>query len=206
MAAKKKIHGAHDGLIPLLVPIDSVHHDPRNARLHDERNVESIRASYAAHGQRKPLIGKLPERIITAGNGQLDAARLLGWTHVAVLFVDEDENAARQFALRDNRTGELAQWDLQALGAELRAMTEAGADLMQLGWTGYEAEPLLVADWKPGDTDPGYQPPGSGDGSHQVRFSKEQWEAIRSKVETYCEANDASQATALVALVLKALA
>ncbi len=154
-------HNVHPQLAPLLVPIDSLELDPRNAREHDERNIESVMLSYAESGQRKPIVVKLPERIIEAGNCQLEAARRLGWTHIAALLVDEDERSARKFALRDNRTAELAQWDLRQLAFDLREMKEAGEELEALGWTGYEAEPLLVANFTPAKIDPDYKAPGA---------------------------------------------
>ena len=36
--------------LSLLVP------DPENARIHDEKNIETIRASLNAHGQQKPIV------------------------------------------------------------------------------------------------------------------------------------------------------
>lgn len=199
-------HGALPELESLLVPIDSLTPDPRNARVHDERNIRDVMASYQEHGQRKPIVVKLPEMYIEAGNGQLEAVRRLGWTHIAAVLVDEDEHQARRYALRDNRTAELAEWDLRKLGADLRELKEVGDDLETLGWTQAEAEPLLVAEWGPGEDDPDYEPPGPGAGAHQVRFSKEQWEAIKPKVDLYREAHeDASVTAALVALVLKDL-
>jgi hypothetical protein len=196
-------HKVHPDLRHLLVDINELVPDPRNARAHDERNLQSVMASYEEHGQRKPIVVKLPERIVEAGNGQLAAAKRLGWTHIAALMVKEDATAARKYALRDNRSAELATWDLQQLSTDLRELKELGTELDSLGWSDNEAEPLLVSEWKPGETDDDYAPPGSGDGSHQVRFSAEQWAAIKSKVDAHAEANDCSGTAALVALVLK---
>lgn len=203
MTKKKKVHNTHEALHGLLVEIDSLVPDPANAREHDERNLESVMLSYQEHGQRKPIVVKLPERIVEAGNGQLEAAKRLGWTHIAAVLVEEDEVSARKFALRDNRSAELAGWNLPQLAIELRSMVEAGQALDALGWNEYEAEPLLVAEWKPGNPDPDYQPPGAGDGAHQVRFSPEQWSAIKEKVEAFAEANECSVTAAIVSLVVK---
>lgn len=193
MTKKKTKHNVHEGLLPLLVPIDSVTHDPRNARAHDRRNLASIKDSYDDHGQRKPLVAKLPERYITAGNGQLEAARALGWTHIAVLFVEEDETDARKYALRDNRSGELAHWDLEALGRDLRYLDERGVPLETIGWEEFEYAPLMAADWSPPeDDDDSFRAPEK---RVSLLFTKPQWEKLTDKLAAKPSAD----------LVLKAL-
>ena len=95
----------------LAIPIGKLNPDPHNARLHDQRNVEAIRASLAEFGQRKPVVVQKRGRIIRAGNGTLEAARALGWTHLAVVTEDDDDATATAFGIADNRTAELASWD-----------------------------------------------------------------------------------------------
>ncbi len=98
-------------LRPLAVPLDSLVPDPVNARTHDERNLDAIRGSLAAYGQRKPVVVNRRTGVVEAGNGTLRAALALGWTHVAAVFVDDDPLTATGFAIADNRTAELAGWD-----------------------------------------------------------------------------------------------
>jgi hypothetical protein len=52
---------------------------------------------------------------IEAGNGTLQAALALGWSHLAVVYVDDDPTTAAGFTIADNRTAELAEWDREAL-------------------------------------------------------------------------------------------
>ena len=109
-------------LRPLAVPIAELVPDPTNARTHDERNLDAIRGSLAAYGQRKPVVVNRRTGVVEAGNGTLRAALALGWTHVAAVFVDDDPLTATGFAIADNRTAELAGWDeavLQKLLAEV---------------------------------------------------------------------------------------
>jgi len=105
-------------LRPLAEPIDQLELDPRNARTHDEANLQAIRASLERFGQRKPIVVNRDNRQVEAGNGTLLAARQLGWTHLAVVWVDDDPASQTGFAIADNRTAQLAAWD-DALLAEL---------------------------------------------------------------------------------------
>jgi DNA modification methylase len=106
-----------EGLRSLAVPIDSLHIDPANARTNHA--LDRIAASLKAYGQRKPIIAnKLQDGKIEAGNGTwLAAKERLGWSHIAVVFVEDDPATAAAYGIADNRLSELSQWDLDALGA-----------------------------------------------------------------------------------------
>lgn len=117
----------------LLVPIADLRKDDRNARLHDERSYDAIRKSYDSFGQRKPIVAG--GGVVVAGNGSLEAARRLGWTHLAVVGTDGlSPEQVRAFALADNRTAELSDWDFGALKAELDLLPPTIASI-DLGWT-----------------------------------------------------------------------
>lgn len=120
--------------------------DSRNARRHGARNLESIKQSLDTLGQQKPIVVK--DGIIIAGNGTFRAARELGWDELAVVEFDGDEDAARDFAIADNRTAELAEWDYQVLGQEFKVASGKGRAL--IGWESFESEPLMNANWSPG--------------------------------------------------------
>lgn len=111
-------------LQPLAVSIDTLSFDAANARKHSERNIEAIKSSLALFGQRKPLVVQKKGMIVRAGNGTLAAAQELGWTHVAANVIDEDNATAMQFAIADNRTAELAEWDDEVLASLLDTMDE----------------------------------------------------------------------------------
>jgi len=111
-----------DPLRILAEPMDGLILDPENARTHDEDNLKSIVASLRRFGQRKPIVVNRGTKRIEAGNGTCEAARRLGWTHLAVVWVEDDPATARGFSIADNRTAELAGWDqvkLETLLAEL---------------------------------------------------------------------------------------
>ena len=125
MAKKKtKIHHDHiaEGLRTLAVDITTLRQDPANARLHNEQNLEAIMSSLSKFGQRKPVVVNKRDGIVEAGNGTLQAAKSLGWSHVAAVFVDDDPATATGFAIADNRTAELATWDEETLGKLLESI------------------------------------------------------------------------------------
>jgi len=108
----------------LSVPIADLTPDPANARKHGQKNLDAIKASLHKFGQRKPIVVQSEGMIVRAGNGTLEAAKALGWTHLAAVVIDEDNATAAQFAIADNRTGELAEWDDETLASLLDGMDD----------------------------------------------------------------------------------
>lgn len=119
-----------DPIKKLAVPIDGLHPDPSNARKHGEKNLEAIKASLSAFGQRKPIVVQREGMIVRAGNGTLAAAKALGWTEIAAVVIDDDNATAVQFAIADNRTGELAEWDDEVLASLLDGMDDQARELL----------------------------------------------------------------------------
>lgn len=108
-----------------VVPISSLKLDRNNVRKHDARSVEAIARSLAQFGQRRPLVVR--KNTVLAGNGTLKAAQSLGWQDVSITRVPADwsEEQARAFAIADNRTSELSEWDNEALIAALQDFDES---------------------------------------------------------------------------------
>ena len=130
-------------LKPLSIAIDSVNLDQANARAHDERNVEAIKASLDEFGQRQPVVVQKQGMVVRAGNARVMAAKALGWSEIAAIVVDEDDVAATAYAIADNRTAELATWDTDVLD---RLMAELPPDMAEAtGFTDAELEALLEA-------------------------------------------------------------
>jgi ParB-like chromosome segregation protein Spo0J len=137
----------NEQLQALAVPVGDLIPDPQNARDHDDRNLEAIKASLANHGQQKAIVVNT-ENVIIAGNGTWMAAKELGWDEVAAVVYDGDGDEDA-FALADNRTAELARWNHDVLALKLRTLQEDGFEIETLGWKDYEIAPLLEADWTP---------------------------------------------------------
>lgn len=130
-----------DGLRHLAVPLDTLTPDAANARRHGTKNMEAIKASLARWGQRQPIVVQRNGMVVRAGNGRLEAAKALGWTHIAAVVVDDDSADAVAFAIADNRTAELAEWDTETLATLLDTLpTEVKVDT---GFTEADLDEIL---------------------------------------------------------------
>jgi DNA modification methylase len=109
--------------------------DSRNARKHGKKNLATIRASLEQFGQQRAAVIR-SDGTVLAGNGMLEAARSLGWSELAVTVVPDgwSDEQARAYALADNRTGELAEWDVAVLDEHLVELEVAGLDIESLGF------------------------------------------------------------------------
>ena len=135
-----------DSLLPLAIDIGSVVPDARNARLHSARSITAIQESLRQFGQRKPIIVQRQGMVVRAGNGTLEAARRLGWDRIAAVLLDDSDATAQAYAIADNRTAELAEWDFETLAGTLKALKDTDIDINALGWADFELEPLLQAE------------------------------------------------------------
>ena len=109
--------------------------DPENARQHDEKNLKAIQGSLKEFGQRKPIV--ITEAgVIVAGNGTVEAAKRLGWLSIDAVKVPSDwtPDQIKAFALADNRTAELANWDKDILATQLLDLEEAGFEIADFGF------------------------------------------------------------------------
>jgi hypothetical protein len=140
-------HKIIEPLQTLAVPVANVIEGPGNPRRGD---VEAIARSYRIFGQRKPLVGRQtgedehghPVGYIEAGNHGLKAVRdELGWSHVAVVWVDEDETTAKAFALADNRTSDLGDYDRELLLIQLQDVADAASEEL-LSATSYSSDDI----------------------------------------------------------------
>ena len=98
------------------VPLATLLLDPANVRLHDERNLGAIKGSLSIFGQVEPLVVQASTGRLIAGHGRVAAMRELGWTESDIVEVDLNDTQAATLAITLNRSGELATWDLPALG------------------------------------------------------------------------------------------
>ena len=109
--------------------IADLSNDPANARKHDPRNIASIVASLRRFGQQKPIVID-SSGIVRAGNGTLEAARILGWDSIDVTRTELKGSEATAYAIADNRTSELSEWDNNILAATLQGLVTDDEDLL----------------------------------------------------------------------------
>ena len=108
MANKPEI----DPMMVVVVPLGELHLDPQNAR---KGNVQAIAESLKEFGQHRAIIAQRSTGRIISGNHTFLAAQSLGWAHVNVFWVDDDDETALRRGLADNAVGDQAKWDEDAL-------------------------------------------------------------------------------------------
>jgi len=105
------------------VPVSYLSQDPANARKHDDKNIKAIIASLRRFGQQKPIVVDR-SNVVRAGSGTLEAASRLEWETIEVVYTDLQSAEAVAYAIADNRTTDLSQFDNDILRAQLEALDE----------------------------------------------------------------------------------
>lgn len=148
MTKEKKVWDGNPELESFLVPIDDVRVNPENVRKHGQKDIDALAASMKDHGQQHLVLVQPEDFMLLAGEGRWLAAKTLGWTHIAALGSNIAASGERKlFSIRDNRTAELSDWDIGALGKQLQALQE-DFDLEGTGlWQKYELDnqPIITA-------------------------------------------------------------
>mgnify|MGYP003149097080 FL=1 len=112
-----------------VIPIDEIQSHPLNPRKGD---IVGIAESLEKNGQYSPVIVDARNGNILAGNHTWKAARnVLGWREIAVVHVDVDDAQAKRILLADNRTSDLATYDVQSLISLIETIKP---DLDGSGW------------------------------------------------------------------------
>ena len=120
-----------EALRPFAEPLAGLELDPKNARKHSNANILAIAASLKTFQQNQLIVVNRRNRQIVAGNGRYMAAQHLGWTHIAVLWVDQDAASQTGYSIADNRTSDLADWDTDFLVQAMQQIEQADAELAQ---------------------------------------------------------------------------
>lgn len=162
------------------VLISSLTPDPANARNHDSKNLDAIANSLRLFGQRKPLT-VTPDSIVVTGNGTLEAAKQMGWTEIAIARtpVGWSYEQIRAWALADNRTAELAEWDSATLADQLLELDANGWELDELGFE--SLQPPSDTDWQ-GALD-GAMPEKSQYREWSFSFSERQYKIVENALK-----------------------
>lgn len=118
--------------------------DPANVRKHNEKNLDAIKASPTRFGQQKPIVID-KSGVVRAGNGTLAAAKALGWAEIDCVETELEGAEATAYAIADNRTAELAEWDEAALTAVLQSLEHEDAALLEAaGFDQRELDKLMA--------------------------------------------------------------
>jgi hypothetical protein len=119
-----------------MAPVASLRPYARNARRNDGA-VDAVAASIREFGFRQPIVVAGSDREVVVGHTRLKAAIKLGLNEVPVVDAsDLTEAQRRAYRLVDNKTAELAEWDLDLLGEELYEVSDVVAfDVEDFGFT-----------------------------------------------------------------------
>ena len=124
-------------------PIDALRPAKANARVHSKKQLKQIARSIQRYGFNAPvLIGD--DREIIAGHGRVEAAKLLGLTHVpSICLAHLNEIERRAYLIADNKIALNAGWDQDLLAGEMQVLIDHGFDIADTGFTIAEADILL---------------------------------------------------------------
>lgn len=112
-----------------------------NPRENDGEAVEYVKNSIENFGFKVPIVIDRHNTIV-CGHTRHKAAELLGMKDVPCVVADDlDEEQIRAYRLADNKVAEFAQWDFDALGAELEAISGT-LDMSMFGF--YEADESYI--------------------------------------------------------------
>lgn len=172
--------------------------DPANRRSHNPRNIGMVVDALHQVGAARSIVIDEDDTVL-AGNGTIEAAAEAGITRLRIVETDGHEIVAvrrrgltpeqkRRLALADNRSAELAEWDYAELQAQLRGLEAEGANLLTLGWTQDELDPILNSVFQPGDAAAHIDGPEGaaehdGAGGAKLTFSSGQWQVIARGLE-----------------------
>jgi DNA modification methylase len=144
-------------------PIADLKPDPRNPRVHSERQIEQLTKSIQSFGFVWPVMIDGKRRVL-AGHGRIEAAKRLGFQEVPTISIHHlSESQRRAFMIADNRLAEQASWDEKLLAEQLKELCEVDLDF-NLEATGFEVGEIdvLIESAFPdaqGDSDPANELP-----------------------------------------------
>ena len=142
MTAPKYIDPQLDDLV---ISVNEIKLDDQNARKHPDRNLKALKNSLRKFKQRKPIVVQRrgDELICRAGNGTLMATRALKREFIAAVVIEEDDTQAKAYAIADNRTNELSEWDDYQLADNINSLISNDVDLDSIGYTDKEFEKMM---------------------------------------------------------------
>ncbi len=136
-----------------LRPLAAIKPYEKNPRLNDAA-VDAVAESIRRFGFRQPIVVD-SDGVIVCGHTRWTAAQKLGLEKVPVHVArDLTPQQIRAYRIADNKTAELAEWNLELLPIELAELEGADIDWSLLGFDRDELAMLLDPGVKQGLTDP----------------------------------------------------
>jgi len=113
-----------------------------NPRINDEA-VDAVVKSIESFGFNVPILCD-QELTIIAGHTRWKAAKKIGMKSAPVIVLEITEDQRRAFAVADNKTAELADWDYPKLQKILEELKHKKISLPSLGYSQAELQALLT--------------------------------------------------------------
>jgi DNA modification methylase len=154
-------------------PLASLKSNPKNPRIHSDKQVHQIAQSIQTFGFNVPVLVDRNLNVI-AGHGRVSASKLLQLDQVPIIRLEHlDEHQRRAFMIADNRLTENSSWDELLLGNQLKVLAEAEIDF-SLEITGFEMGEIDVyiegqSGESPADCEPADIIPEAADGVQVTR-------------------------------------
>ncbi len=134
-------------------PLAEIKTYEKNPRINDAA-VDAVAESIRRFGFRQPIVVDA-DGVIVCGHTRYRAAMKLGLAEAPVHdATDLTPEQVRAYRIADNKTAELAEWNLELLPIELAELKDAGIDWSLLGFDVDELAMLLDPGVKQGLTDP----------------------------------------------------
>lgn len=124
------------------VPTADLAADPANLRKHSEKNLKAVEGSIKRFGFQTPIVVDA-DNIIVAGHARYEVLKSLGHEKIPVIRTELTGADRVAYAIADNRTSELAEWDDAALAdvlKELENIGEIGFDDADIGM--FDVDPM----------------------------------------------------------------
>jgi DNA modification methylase len=133
-------------------PVEAITPYQNNPRRNSQA-VECVAKSIKEFGFRQPIVVD-EQGVIIVGHTRWKAAKKLGMTTVPVHVAEGLTPAQiKAYRIADNKTNELAEWDLDILPVELKELQALDVRLEDLGFDPHELERIMGNDYA-GHTDP----------------------------------------------------
>lgn len=173
----RRLAPADNKMVIETVPIDSIKPHPQNPRIHNEKNLKAIMKSIQEFGQQVPVIVGSKGQIIK-GCGTWEAMTRLEFSSIQIARAKGlTESQELAFALADNKTTDMSEFDFEKVADILQFLDGEGFDLEATGFEEFEIEPLLNTDWVPDSS-----PEIDTSKKYQLTFSVSQAEEIKRTI------------------------
>lgn len=133
------------------LPTSSLAPAGRKLRLHKKSDIVALAKAIETFGFLVPVLIDQDSKIIS-GSGRVEAARQLGMAELPCVRVTHlDEAKLKAFRIAENQLGQLAGWDTEALGLELKELSNLNLDF-SLEVTGFTSARIdsLILEGEPG--------------------------------------------------------